>query len=388
MKNNISSQNTKINTKEDAVMIIMDLKFDNFLGFQNFHMNMSYPRKIKNSYIQKEYLTERENFRYKKVNVLIGANATGKTSIGKMLMAIFNFIHTGESVKILNKVSDESREASLSVDFVVNEFKMYRLDVVVYPKSDESSNLNMGICTRVVDIAESDRYETCAEKIDMIPLRFNLNFSEELDKIERLGWLFLYPFDTSDGKERFSDDSLYAEILEYTLRILDPAIKKVEKLNTVKDSYVIRTNTQDIIIQDGDVIKNSILSSGTKSGISIASMISGICEGTYGFYYCDEKFAYVHSDIEKAFLNLMIDKLHENQQLFFTTHNLDILDMQFPKHTFTFLKKDVNDAKEPIKCVNAATYLKRSTDSVRCAFENDLFSVAPDLELFSALDSL
>lgn len=39
----------------------------------------------------------------------------------------------------------------------------------------------------------------------------------------------------------------------------------------------------------------------------------------------------------------MIDKLTDRKQLFFTTHNTEILDMQLPKHTFSFLKKDVND---------------------------------------------
>ena len=30
-------------------MIIMDIKVDNLYAFQNFHMNMSYPKKIVNS---------------------------------------------------------------------------------------------------------------------------------------------------------------------------------------------------------------------------------------------------------------------------------------------------------------------------------------------------
>ena len=37
-------------------MIIMDIKIDNFFAFKNFHMNMSYPKKIVDSTIEKEYL--------------------------------------------------------------------------------------------------------------------------------------------------------------------------------------------------------------------------------------------------------------------------------------------------------------------------------------------
>lgn len=42
-------------------------------------------------------------------------------------------------------------------------------------------------------------------------------------------------------------------------------------------------------------------------------------------------------------------------QLFFTTDNLDILDLPLCKHSFNFLKKD----DQGIIMVNAATYLKR-----------------------------
>lgn len=59
-------------------------------------------------------------------------------------------------------------------------------------------------------------------------------------------------------------------------------------------------------------------------------------------------------------------------QLFFTTDNLDILDLPLCKHSFNFLKKD----DQGISMVNAATYLKKNTDSLRNALDNDLFSVA------------
>lgn len=77
----------------------------------------------------------------------------------------------------------------------------------------------------------------------------------------------------------------------------------------------------------------------------------------------------------------MIDSLKDDEQLFFTTHNTDILDLPLPKHTYTFLKKDTYNSEEPIKCIDASEYLKRNTDSLRSAVDNDLFSTAPELEL-------
>lgn len=74
------------------IMIIMDLKVDNLLAFHDFHINMTYPKKIVDSYIPEENLKGFNNFRYKKINILLGTNSTGKTSLGIVFMSIFNFI--------------------------------------------------------------------------------------------------------------------------------------------------------------------------------------------------------------------------------------------------------------------------------------------------------
>ena len=70
MEKKITSYIANKYTNEDDAMIIMDLKIDNFLAFKNFHMNMSYPKKIVDSTIEQEYLVDRPNFRYKKVNII------------------------------------------------------------------------------------------------------------------------------------------------------------------------------------------------------------------------------------------------------------------------------------------------------------------------------
>ena len=79
-----------------AIMVIMNLHLDNFLIFNDFALCMSYPKKIVRSSIEDEHLAGRERFRYKKVIVLMGANATGKTALGRVLMSMFNFIDNKE----------------------------------------------------------------------------------------------------------------------------------------------------------------------------------------------------------------------------------------------------------------------------------------------------
>lgn len=64
-------------------MIVLNLVLKRIYGFNDFNINFSYPKKIVNSIIDQEYLKGRVRFRYKKAVILMGANATGKTSLGK-----------------------------------------------------------------------------------------------------------------------------------------------------------------------------------------------------------------------------------------------------------------------------------------------------------------
>ncbi len=59
-------------------MVILNLKLNNVLGFNDFIVNFSYPRKLNRSAIENKNLKDIPSFRYKKLNLFIGSNATGK----------------------------------------------------------------------------------------------------------------------------------------------------------------------------------------------------------------------------------------------------------------------------------------------------------------------
>jgi AAA15 family ATPase/GTPase len=375
---------------EGRKMIVMNVEMDNFFAFRNFRMNMSYPKKIVDSSIKGEFLQGRSNFRYKKVNILMGANATGKTSFGRFLMAVFNFMDTKQFEKITKVIDDTTQDAFFTMDFITNEYAMYRIATRISPGISERYEMaDIAVDVQKVEISKKDSYESCCKKFKEIQLQKGNNFVEELEKIRGLSWLFEYP---SDSLTRYqipeNHVERYTNILEKTLKALDPSIKKVERIQSVDNAFVIRMKNRNVIMQDGKVVDQEILSSGTKAGIALAMVVASIINGDHGFYYCDEKFSFIHSDIEKAFLSVMIECLKDNDQLFFTTHNTDILDLHLPKHTFAFLKKDIYDEQEPIKCISASDYLKRNTDSLRNAVENDLFSSAPNVEFVYEIANL
>jgi len=370
-------------------MIVMDLKLDNIYSFNDFHLNMSYPKKIVNSNIEDEFLSDRPNFRYKKVNILMGSNATGKTTIGKALMAIFNFITKKNPVPLVDCISDKSKKASFSIDFVTNKMKLCQVKAIISPAESEIyKEENINLTVKSVAINKADSYEICVKKLDELKSQ-NVSYIEALNEIENFGWFFSYPIPESNIKTvKDLDKEAFRNILEIVLSTLDPSVQSVREGTDIEDTYIIKLNDHDLIIQDGKVLNDEMLSSGTKSGVDIAIMLTSILTKLHGFYYCDEKFSYIHSDLEVAILSVMINNLGKNEQLFFTTHNANILDMMLPKHSFVFLKKEQIDDESRIRCIYADDYLKRNTDSLRKAVENDLFSTAPNLSFLDRLNGI
>ena len=138
------------------------------------------------------------------------------------------------------------------------------------------------------------------------------------------------------------------------------------------------------MIQNGKIIDDSILSSGTKEGIHIGNILYNIIRdkenNSYRAYYVDEKFAYIHTELEKNILSIMLDLLPKESQLFFTTHNSDILDFNVPIHSFTFLKKEDN-----IEVVNPEKYILKNDRRLKNYIENDMFGTQPSTKFLNKL---
>jgi len=372
-------------------MIIMNLKVNNLLAFKDFEVDFSYPKKIVDSCIENEHLKDHSNFRYKKVNIVMGANASGKTSLGRIIMNALTFIDTKRFECLTDCVNDTSVEAFLSMDFVGGGEILYNMTVTISPIQGEKYTADdLKVTVSKARIGSRDSYENCREKLVEVPTQTGGNYTQILDEIEKLTFCFQYPVD-ADGEYRLhtvKKPNVYSNIMEKMLKALDPAIDKVEPLTEVDNSFVIRMGKRSFILKDGELTNQAFLSSGTKSGIAVADILYSIKEEGQGLYYCDEKFSYISSDIEKAVVSVMIESLKENDQLFFTTHNTDMLDIPLPKHSFLFMKKDVNNPEKPITCVSASAFLKRNTDSVRKAVENDLLSVAPSTDLIFELGEM
>lgn len=372
-------------------MVILAVNLDNLYAFTNFNMNLTYPKKIVGSSIKEEHLEGRSNFRYKKVNIIMGSNASGKTTFGRALMKIFNFMDK-KNYEVLTKIiCDNTKEASFSLDIAFDSSYLYRVSCKINPLTEKDYSSN-DIMVNVVKepIRVNDSYESCINRLQNKLLNdsneiensqnTNSNYINELEKIPKLDWMFRYPDETEYGLSFRTDSKLFSIILEKVLKSLDISIHKIEKSKDFDDAYVVRLKNKDVLLQNGVRFNSNYLSSGTIAGIQIAEIITAIKEGRNTFFFCDEKFTYIHSDMEKAILSVMISSLKPNTQLFFTTHNTDILDLNLPKHSYTFLRKISIDDDCYIENINASSLIKKNTDSLKNAVENDLFCISPSVD--------
>lgn len=359
-------------------MIVLNLSLNGIYGFNNFNINFSYPKKIVNSIIEEEHLEGRERFRYKKAVVLMGANATGKTSMGKALLGIFSFISDGNSMSLYKMVTDKS--GGFSIDFVNGDYRLQRLSASI-----DVENESVSIQYHVANIDVMDSYEKCVAKLE--DKTNEVSNTQLLKKmVGDIKYRFAYPEIEKSLKLTNSNKDVLLKITKAVIGTLDPTLQDISISKDLKDTFVIRRDNAEIIIQDGKLLNREVLSSGTAEGIDIALFLASIVLKESSFYYCDEHFSYIQSDLEKRIFGIMLEHIGSNEQLVFTTHNTDMLDLNLPKHSYAFLNKQFKDNTYQVSVTWASDILKRNTDSIRCALENDMFNSLPQDLLLDKLE--
>ena len=159
-------------------MIILNVSLNGIYGFDNFSINFSYPKKIVNSIIDDEHLVNRPRFRYKKAVILMGANATGKTSLGKALIRIFRFLKDENTAPLFEMLTKE--KGTFCIDFVCDDYELHRLTVKLNSRTHE-----IKIDYKKSEINEMDSYEMCVAKLMECPFK--------IDSFRNISYRFAYP---------------------------------------------------------------------------------------------------------------------------------------------------------------------------------------------------
>ena len=371
-------------------MPIMNIKLDNILSFHDFSINFSYPKRLSTSLVTNEYLEECTSFRYKKINIFIGTNACGKTSLMRCIWNILLFWNKQESHFILDLIHDDTRHANIEVDVVEDNY-LYRMKIKASSIIDDKRKLE--IAYHKIKLTKGSSYETLKAELDEAEYIF-IDYVQGLQDFSlKSGWFVAMPateelFDRIYILKKDSEyEQEYLDILYRVLSTLDPSIRYVKRSSDAEDAVVIdHASIGKIIVQNNMSMKDLIkLSSGTKYGFSIAYIIYSIKHQKHGIYLIDEQFSYVNTDIEKAFVSLMTSLLDKNEQIFLTTHNSEILEIGLPFHSYNFLKKEIVDDKTYITSYCASEIENRNNVNVKSILDNDIFNLASDVSKIIAL---
>ena len=232
-----------------------------------------------------------------------------------------------------------------------------------------------------------DSYEKCIGKLEDNTKEAIRSASSLKRQISSFQYRFAYPEIDKFLKLSGTDKSIPLKTLRAVIGTLDPSLPDVTPANGLKDTFIIRRGNTEIIIQEGKLLNREVLSSGTAEGIAVSLFLAAMIARESSFYYCDEHFSFVQSDIEKRIFGIMLDCIGDNEQLIFTTHNTDMLDLNLPKHSFVFLRRQLEEGEYRVSAISASEVLKRNTDSIRNAVENDVFGSLPQDYLLDELET-
>ncbi len=87
-------------------------------------------------------------------------------------------------------------------------------------------------------------------------------------------------------------------------------------------------------------------------------------------------------DIEKTMRNLIVQKISNTSQLFYTTHNYEVLEMNYPIHSYLFIKRDIDGNSEFIK---AEKHFNKNDRSIVNYVRNDVLGTIPDTNLLDEI---
>lgn len=361
-------------------MAVLRLDLDNILCFDNFSVDFTYPKKLVGSNLQGEYFANFPNIRYRKVNVVVGSNASGKTSLGRALWKIFLFLSEKESKKISDIVNRPDKPFYILMDYIFSDGDFFRVEI-----KKDSPDEEMLVRFQGLHPKANDTYENLLERLD--PSKPFESPVTALNSLNFSGWYFLFPsieegFDKISCKYEDSEKAEFCQIFQSVLSTMDPSIKNVYPSTEVPDSFIVDFHDGDAIhITHGDKLSAiRRLSSGTKYAVNVANIIYAIKKHQNGFYFVDEQFSYVGSDVEIACLTKMISLLDDGEQLFFTSHNTELLALPLPNHSFNFMSKNQADEGPSVIWTNAASLEKRNNVNIKNLYDNDFFGAIPNVD--------
>ena len=381
--------------KGGIFMIFYEIKLDDIFQFKNFCVDFTYSRESKYSPISQAH-KEYPNLKYKKFAVLLGANASGKTTLGKALCVIQNFLN-GKDISTISFANIKgafekgiNKEISIETTFSTRSY-MYYFECKIGLEgitSETWKRITLKNLSYNKLKQELDKSKPIYTKSSFDTKSFVSYFLTSKEYIEHRNEIqtsigFIYTFSGSD--DNLVDESIGLDIsyLKKIIMSFDSSVQDVTNSEEVPGNKIIhfKNGHKEIVLKNGKLSdeRSSVLSTGTKEGIMLAYMMYALFRNAYPTLYIDEKMSHSHSEIEEQIIQILITLINRiDGQVFITSHNSDLLNLDIPNYNFMLFKKNrdgsISNVIEPEKLV------KHQNRKLKRIVEDDIFSTAPILD--------
>ncbi len=377
-------------------MIFYEVKLDGLYQFKDFSIDFLYSRESIYSPIPQRHKSF-PNLKFKKFAIILGANASGKTTFGKALCVIQNFLGGKDLMNIQTDILNLTKEFSIEKEKKITIESTFSTKNFMY---DFKFTMNKdGIDNEVWKVIplKNTSYNLHKEALDNAPILFNIketpvkSFSSyfinnqkyakyQKDIYYSMGFFYSFSGESDTIHETLG---LNTNIFKKIAKSFDPSISDVTDSDEVPGNKIIhfKNGYKEIVLKNGTLSsgKESILSSGTKQSILLSHLLYAIYDKKCQTAYIDEKLTHTHSEIEQQIIQILISLIDRiDGQVFITSHNSDLINLKVPNYNFILFKKNKDGAITHV--IEPEKIVKHQNRSIKKIIDEDIFGTSPILD--------
>lgn len=389
-------------------MVFLSIYADNVYMFRDFFLDFTVQRRSSHFLSQNDALFDGSVISVRRKLLILGGNASGKTTFARLLCAIQNYLIGREMSKYLNlieKIYDPNRPGIIKAEFALKnvafsiecEFDTKGVireslrRVEIFPTYSTAKLREKLYSSKPVD--SYDRRDSGTGTISTMVdsglisyLLFKPENKSYLDKFRR-ETAFSYIFSDYASNQNSEKLQLTQETLNKIVPHIDNSVERIVALKSedpaiISNSYmIVFKNGTKLTIPDGD-LKNADrtrLSHGTYEILQFLNFIAGIKNTPNMTAFADEQLPHSHAELEAYFVMKAL-LISRTDQLFYTTHNAELLNLNIPPQMVLLFRRNDEGFNEAIY-VNER--LKKNDRSIKGYYDNDFFGIMPD---YSILD--
>lgn len=383
-------------------MILLKVKCDNLYMFKDFEIDFTYERKIKHPLSQDDVLFKGSKINVRKNLIIMGGNAAGKTTFGKLLCLISNYIVRGYVDKNYFGLDDirydRERNSSFYVEFYLDGY-VYSVDAafentnlkyesVKMCKVYETYNIKK-LRRKLLDSTLISQYISMGGNNENKELLFSSCFSSNENEVIRYiksNIQFMFRMSSMNNDSTAKPTETDIKMLDEILPLIDDSVKSVSVMSANgKDTSTYQitfNNGSALVVPDGDLSRcKDRLSHGTFEAIDFLITMYAASKDRKLLAYVDERLAHMHSELEAYLARKMFLCRSYDSQFFFTTHNLEMFQLNIPMNAFLFFKRNENGFNE---AMYPSDVINKNDRSLSSYYANDYFGVLPN---YSVMDN-